>query len=196
MANQDFPFGLRPKRTINGGDWKAAEFNVFAPDTYAIDLFIGSPVKLSGDFHLSETDQQYYSGVTLSGANESIEYIVTGFTPDFLTESFSKIYGVASTDRVIQVVPAQGTTFEIQTSGVSATTSSGANANITAEVGNTITGSSTVELDSSTIAPTGTHSLMILAVSGDRARNDVTLDNAVLEVIINKTQLSPGSTGV
>lgn len=196
MANTDAAFGFRPKRKIDGSDWKASEFNVFAPSTYAIDLFIGSPVKFSGDFHLSATDQQSYSGVTLSAANESIEFVVTGFTPDFLNESFSSIFGAASTDRVIQVVPVQGTTFEIQTSGVSATTSSGANANITAEVGNTITGNSTVELDSATIAPTGTHSLMIVGVSGDRARNDLAVDNAVLEVIINKTQLTPGSTGV
>lgn len=196
MANQDFPFGLRPKRTINGGDWKAAEFNVFAPDDYSVNLFIGSPVKFSGDFHLSATDQQYYNGVTLSAANESIEYVVTGFTPDFLNESFSSIFGKADTARVIQVVPVQGTTFEIQSNGATGTVVAGANANITAETGNLITGNSTIALDIATIAPTGTHSLSIIGVSGDRERNDLTSNFAVLEVIVNKTQLTPGSTGV
>lgn len=196
MANQDAPFGLTPLRTINGGDWKAAEFTVIAPADYAIDLFVGSPVKLSGDFTLEPTSNQNFSEVTLSAANEAIDYVCTGFTPDFLNESFSSIFGAASTLRAIQVVPAQGTVFEIQASGVVPATASGSNANITAEVGSTLTGNSTVELDVATIALTGTHSLLITGVSKDFNNHDIATANSNLEVIINKTILTPGSTGV
>ena len=196
MANKDAAFGLNPVRTINGGDWKSAEINVIAPASYAVDLFVGSPVKIAGDFAQTSTSsgQTWMSGVTLAAPNESIDFIITGFTPDFQNESLNIVYGPASTLRQIQAVPVQGTVFQIQASAATGSTSSGSNANITAESGNGP--NSTVELDSSSIAATGTHSLSIIGVSGDPARGDITSDNAVLEVIINKTQLTPGSTGV
>lgn len=198
MSNQDAAFGFKPLRTINGGDWKAAEITVAAPDTYAIDLFVGAPVKLSGDFILQTTtsSQQQFSGVTLSAANEAIDYIITGFTPQFITESFNILFGAASTLRFMQAVPVQGTIFEIQANGVVAATASASNANITAEVGSTLTGNSTVELDTATIASTATHSLLITGVSKDRNNNDLSSANSNIEVIINKTLLTPGAAGV
>ncbi len=198
MSNRDAPFGFKPLRTINGGDWKAAEITVVAGDGYAVALFSGTPVKLSGDFILQTTSsaQQYFSEVTLSAANEVIDFIITGFTPQYITEEFGFKYGKASTLRFMQAVPVQGTIFEIQANGIVATTASASNANITAEVGSTLTGSSTVELDTATIASTATHSLLITGISKDRNNNDLVSANSNIEVIINKTLLTPGSTGV
>lgn len=198
MSNQDAAFGFKPLRTINGGDWKAAEITVAAGAGYAIDLFTGSPVKLSGDFILQTTSssQQYFSEVTLSAANEAIDYIITGFTPQFITEEFGFKFGKASTLRFMQAVPVQGTIFEIQANGVVATTASALNANITAEVGSTLTGNSTVELDTATLASTATHALLVTGVSKDRNNNDLVSANPNIEVIINKTLLTPGSAGI
>ncbi len=192
MANVDAPFGLRPIATINGGNYKDSIIQVVALDSYAVDLFVGSPVKVVGSSDASGK----FQAVELAAAGENIDYIITGFLPDFENESLNTLYGPASTERQILAVPAPYTIFEIQASDTIAVTDVNSVADITAETGSTISGGSTVELDAATIATGSSAQLMILGVTQARENDDISSANANLRVRINESNLAFGSNGV
>lgn len=193
MANIDAPFGLTPVGTISGTNFRGAELTVTALASYAVDLFVGSPVKIAG----SASADGLYGSVELCAAGQAIDYVIVAFRPKFATESFDSAGGAASTDRIIQVIPVFGVIFEIQASGATAITDMGSVCDITAESGNATSGQSTVEADSATYVDSTTSAqLRVLSVSGQTGRSDIATDNIVLRVTVNESNFAFGSLGL
>lgn len=193
MANQDAAFGLRPVRKIDGSALDDTQVLVWAPSSYATALFVGSPVKMALDSNASAVtgflggDQKagQMQEVTLSGAGEVIDFVITGFVVDASTENLATYRGTASTNRIMTAIPVANVVFEIQADGTNAVTDVGEFADITAESGSTTTGFSTVELDSSN-AGTGDQ-LRIIGVSYDPKNSDISSANPNLYVTVNES---------
>jgi hypothetical protein len=144
MANTNAPFGLRCLGTLGGGSTAAKinEYVVAAADATA--LYVGDPVKSSGDFTSDGVPV-----VTRAGAGDTIRGVFVGrkLDPDNLTI----IYREASTLTTIYVVDDPYAVFEIQTNGTALTTDAGANADVAVGSGSTVTGQSGFTLDQSSV---------------------------------------------
>ncbi len=188
MANQDAPFGLSPIRSIDGSDYDNAEISVCALDSYATDLFVGDPVKLVEGSNDSEFPGSLKPGtlpaVEKAGVGDAVDFVITAFRPNMEAEDFNIMYGPASTKRTIEAVPVLTTVFGIQESGAITAADVGKKASITAGTGSTVTGISSVELDSATIG-LGTE-LLVLGLG--KASDNSIGTNAVWEVMVTKTQ--------
>lgn len=144
MANADSPFGFRPVMMMDGSPYNghAIECVLLAADNTA--TFVGDAVKLSGTGSADGTKPS----VAQCAAGDEIFGVVVGFEYD--PDDLGTIYRAASTLRTCHVVPALDCLFEIQESGGIAITDIGATFDITVGAGNTTTGLSTMELDSTT----------------------------------------------
>lgn len=191
MANVDSAFGLRPVRHANGSPYNGAvEIMALATgETNAI--FIGSPVKSAGSANADGIPT-----CTLAGAGDKIRGAVVGFDVD--PDNLSLQYRTASTARLVKVASDPGLVFEVQEDGVGgalAVTAVGNVANLTAEVGNTTFGNSTVELDTNT-AGTGTDGQVMILGFVQREDNEVGSANAKVLVRIAEHELGPELVGV
>lgn len=194
MSNQDAPFGLRPSSKIDGSNLNEALQTAVIAAADVNAFFINQPVKLAG------SSAGRYPTITATGSgDEAIDYVIIGFTPDFANEDFRNIFrtaGAKTVDRQVQVMPARNVVFEIQADATVAATEIGLNAQITAEVGNTVSGESTVELEFASI-PGGTAApLKIIGISEDVNNQDITAANVNLYVIVNNSNFADGRAGV
>jgi hypothetical protein len=83
--------------------------------------------------------------------------------------------------------------FEIQASTTVAVTDVGLNANLTGTGGSTVTGISAVQLDSSAMAADASNQLLIVGVSRDMDRNDLSSSEPCVYVKLNQRTHSPDS---
>lgn len=182
MANRDNAFGLRPVCSKNGSPWNGKVTMYYIPATYAVDVFIGDTVLKTGTANAAEV-QGFKIGtlpaVAKAAATGAITGVVTGFLP---VNDDSKVYGVASGDRVAFVCDDPEVVFQVQSAGTVAITDIGANANQVLSAGSTVTGISANEI-SATTATTAATQLKILRLSNVE-KNEIGL-NAVVDVIIN-----------
>jgi len=187
MANQDAPFGLSPIRSIDGSDYNNTEISVCALSSYATDLFVGDPVKIATGSNASEFPGSFKPGtlpaIEKAGVGDAIDFVITAFRPNMKAEDFNVMYGPASTDRTIEAVPVLTTVFGIQEDEAITAADVGKKASITAGTGSTVTGISSVELDSATIG-SGTE-LLVLGLG--KASDNSIGTNAVWEVMVSKT---------
>jgi len=157
-------FGLRPVRHLSGAPYNGQfkEYVHLANDSAAI--FIGSPVKFTGE-QAADPDGNELPVVAVGTAGAALCGVCVGVKP--ITADSTK-YVAASTLRVVYVADDPKLIFEIQedaAGGAVADASVGLNANHTAESGSTVTGYSTVELDSSDVATDTTGQLKIMRLS-------------------------------
>jgi hypothetical protein len=188
MANADAPFGLRPVMMMDGSPYNghAIECVLLAADSTA--TFIGDAVKLSGTASADGTKPS----VAQCAAGDEIFGVVTSFEydPDDLTLQYRK----ASTLRTCYVVPALDCLFEIQedsVGGALAITDVGATFDLVVGSGNTTTGLSGMELDSSTAADNGLQVIKLAAREDNAIGN-----NANWIVRINESALRGDGTAV
>ena len=125
--------------------------------------------------------------------------VVVGFAPD-PTDLNVPIYRRASTDRYVYVVDDPNVLFEIKCDDVGSTLAAadiGLNASIVVGSGNTTTGASGVELDTSTKATTATLELKIMELAR-RVDNELGSANQKVIVKINNHQFGShtGTAGV
>lgn len=104
MANATADYGLVPYYSLSGGGLPPA-IKCVALSTYATDLFVGDPVILAGS-----ADQEGRPSVNIAVGSEGTEStgifgVIMGFKP-VGPDSLNTIYGVASTTRVLVVMPA------------------------------------------------------------------------------------------
>lgn len=188
MANVDRVNGFRPVRHLNGSPYngQVREYVVLAADSTA--LFVGDLVKLTG---AADTDGR--ATVTQAAAGDTVVGVVVGFgvNPDNLNIT----YRPASTLRTVMVADSPDIIFEAQADETLAAASVGLNANFVVGTGNTATGASGMEVDTSTAATTATLPLKILGFSR-RVDNEVGAADAKVEVMINKHQMANAATGV
>lgn len=191
MANVDTPFGLRPKRKLNGPYIATLmEFSTDSGDT--VLLGIGDPVELIGEGDV--INGRTYSRVARAETGDKIAGVVVAVKP---VTSASTIYREASTQRIVQCEVGTDVVFEIQeVSGGTALTAAaiGLNCDFVVADASTTTGRSGVELDNSTEATTNTLDLKILGLI-NREDNAVG-EHAKWEVMINRSQWANQVAGV
>jgi hypothetical protein len=191
MANADTPRGLWPINNLNGSSYNGATVKVALEDENSTATFLGDPVVLRG-LSLTDNDGYSYPIVRQAAASEEIFGVITSFEPD--RTNLETKHRLASTTRYAYVVPAvQGQLFAIQCSGAFADEDFGNTADITVGSGNTTTGLSGVELDSSSIATTKV-GLQIIGIV-NRPDNSIGT-NADVIVRVNEHPFGGDGTGV
>ena len=201
MANANTPFGLRPVRYLNGAPWNGQVKRYHVKSDYAVNLFIGDPVVMTGD---TAAYPAVVNGIPADGlpnvqigvAGSAIVGAIVGFevNPDAL----GTIYGPASTGRVALVADDPNLIFEMQEIGTGtplAATDQGLNANFVAATGSTVTGLSGFVIDNTTEATSSALNLKLLRLV-QRADMEGYGAYAKWEVMINNHLYRAGSTGV
>lgn len=187
MANVDAPRGLRPVKHLDGSPYNGACNRYYVPSSDGTAIFIGDAVKSAGS-----ADADGVASVAQAAAGNTIRGVVIGVEP--VTDE-SLVYRAASTERYVYVADAPDLIFEIQEDsdgGALTAASVGLNADLIVAAGSTTTGTSGMELDSSTAA-TGSAQLRILGLVR-RPDNEIGT-NAAWQVMINEHELK-GTTGV
>jgi hypothetical protein len=145
MANVDRPNGLRPVKHLTGAPYNGQANKYYIPSTDGTAVFVGDAVKSAGS-----ADADGIPTVAQAAAGDAIRGVVVGVIP---VTSSSTIYREASTSRYVLVADSPDILFEIQEDsggGALAATDVGNNADIVVGSGSTTTGTSGMELDSST----------------------------------------------
>lgn len=192
MANTNSAFGLRPV-TMNGTPLSGQMKMVNAPSSYGTALYLGDPVLLTGvadGFGVPQVNLAsagggtYVSGTVIGFCNGPAGSGVT------LLQS-NTVYGAASTNRYLMIIDDPNTIFEIQEDSVggaiAASASTGANADLVAGSGSTVTGFSGWMLDSSTVNTTNTLQCQIVGLA--RGPDNVIGNYAKWLVRLNLAQL-------
>jgi len=168
MANVDRMNGFTPVRHLNGTPWngKATMYYIDVTNTPAI--FKGDAVVSAG----SADATGKYASINQAAAGENIRGVVIGFSDQpYLAADTSNLYRnycPALTEMYALVVDDPDVIFEIQEDNAVndlAITEIGLSANITVGTGDTSTGKSGMELDSSDTGTDTTGQLKILGVS-------------------------------
>jgi hypothetical protein len=185
MANVDRVNGLRPVKHLDGSPYNGAFNRYFVPATDNTAIFIGDAVKSGGT-----ADADGVPTVAQAAAGDTLRGVVVGIEPE---TADSTIYRVASTARYVYVADSPDLVFEVQEDSGGAATALvdvGENADIIVASGNTTTGTSGMELDSSThTASSAQLRILGFAQRPDNAQGT----NAKLLVMINEHELKSTS---
>jgi hypothetical protein len=187
-TNVDRVCGARPVKHLSGSPYNGQCNKYFVPATDNTAIFIGDFVKSGGS-----ADADGVPTVAQAAAGDALRGAVVGVIPD---TADSLIYRAASTARYVLVADDPDLIFEIQEDGVGAALALvdvGENADIVVAAGNTTTGTSGMELDSSD-HKTATAQLRILGFV-QRPDNVPGVANAKVLVRINEHELA-STTGV
>ena len=205
MANTNRPFGLRPVRYLNGTPWNGQARAYYVPSSYAVALYVGDPVTLTGTGNAAAF-AGYPIGtlataqIALAGDVSDVTKLVLGSIVAVLPSTqASPVYKPASVEAIIMVADDPNLIFQLQDDGGGspAVTWIGSNANLISGSGNTYTGQSGWAMDGGTSdGPDGdaSNQLFILAASNIPG-NDPTSDYAVWDVRINQHCLHPNALG-
>lgn len=188
MANVDAAFGLKPLRYRSGAPYNGACNRYYIAAGEGNNIFIGDVVARSG----SGGSVDGLPGVVRhtagagSSAGDGPLGVVVGFE-NLTSDNLSRTYRPASTEGYLLVADDPDLVFEVQEDSVGGALdqdSIGLNANIIIGTGNTLTGTSAVELDSNTAATTATLDLRIEGLS-QRPGNDLGANANWLVTLIN-----------
>lgn len=199
MANTNKVNGFRPVRYLNGAPYNGAFRRYVVPATDGTALFVGDLVKAETTGDLTTG----LSGVTRATAGAAVIGAVVGFEAD-PTNLNTPQYRAASTRRIVYVADDPNLLFEAQEDGLVtpiAMASIGLNASlISTSGGNTTTGASGMEIDSSTAAATATLELKIMEAVARQDNELITAGQAYTRWVVklNNHQLgsSTGTAGV
>lgn len=209
MANLDAPKGFIPTRFFSGGSYDGRHQLVLIPASDGTAVYIGDVVK-SNNIGAA-------AGVTVNGINcegmptairaasgtvgQDLVGVVVGFLPD--PTQLGLKYRAASTNRIAMIAPLHDVVYEIQEDADTtplAAADVGLNISFTTTAGNTATGVSGMELDSSAKAATATLPLRLLGLVQriDNAYNTggSGVDNAKWEVLFNTYFYAPNIVGI
>lgn len=189
MANANVPFGLKPIRNLNSAPYSSGVNLYFVPATDNVAIFPGDAVKSAG----SADPLTGCPTVAQVAVGDTIRGVVVGVIPD---TAQSTTYRVASTARYLLVCDDPYAEFEIQedaVGGALALADVGLNADLIVGAGNTFTGNSGMQLDTSTKIA-GTAQLRILGFV-NRVDNEFASANSKVRVMINEHELK-ATTGV
>jgi len=168
MANQDSPSGLKPVKHLNGNPWNGVANMYSIPVGNAAAIFIGDAVVSEGS---ADATGKYPSIAGYVSGGGNLRGVVIGFSDQpfmaFDTSDLDRKYCPATTAMYALVVDDPDVIFEIQEdndSGGLAATEVGGNADIAVTAGNTASGISGMELDSSGVSTTAEAQLRIMGV--------------------------------
>ena len=186
MANVDSPFGASAINSSDSGDYhaKGREVEFLASDATA--AFIGDPVKLTG----TTGADGYTPVVEVASPGDAIIGFLHALAPTFEDEgSLTLNYRLASTARKGYVTMGADVLFVMQEDsdgGALTAADAGLNVDFVAGPGDTITGLSGFEIDSSTADTTATLPLRLRRVAPEQ--DNELGDNANWVVNINANQ--------
>ena len=188
MANNDKAFGLRPLGNL-AGTGAQKQYGYEIADNQAGAIFQGDLVVLKDGYILQFDPSSHTAAVGVFNGcfyNDPTTQKPTwkNYYPGSINITQGKI--------VADVLDDPSQMFIIQNDGTSATTDYGLNADVVVGTGNTTTGLSAIELDTSTIATTAALNLKIIGLWD--VPNNAVGANAVVVVKINEH--SYGSAGV
>ena len=190
MANTDNAFGLKPVRYLSGAPYNGACNMYYVPSTdTTAAIYIGSLVKLAGG-----ADADGVATVTQADTTNEFVGVVVGVQA---STAGSTTYRANSTSRYVWVADDPNLLFEIQEDGVTtpvAAASVGLNADFVSQGGSTVTGLSTIELDSDSVATTATLDFAIFGLV-NRADNVIGANAKWLVRLLNH-QYKDSTTGV
>lgn len=192
MANADAPRGLMPLRHLSGAPYNGAANRYHVASGDATAIYVGGLVKMAGT-----ADANGVATVTGNIATgDAVVGVVVGVEP--VTRD-STIYRAASTERYVFVADDPNLLFEIQEDSVGAAlaaTAVGQVADITgATAGDTITGLSSMEIDSSTATAAGDGTQDVLIVGLVQREDNAIGNNANWMVRLNNHAFVDGNTG-
>ena len=159
MANVSRVNGFRPLRYLSGAPYNGAfsKYTVAAADATA--MMVGDLVKLA-----ATGDSSGYRSVTRAAATNPVIGAVVGFEVD-PTALNVPLHRAASTLRTVYVADDPSILFVAQEDGDTtpvAMTNAGLNVDIIVAAGNTVTGSSGMQIDSSSVTTTNTAALKLI----------------------------------
>lgn len=203
MANSDKPSGLKPVGYISGAPWNG-EFNVYqalAADGDAI--FKGDLVRLTGacDATGKYPTVTQYATSDAHTIGVAIGFSVTAPHLAFDPADLIQPYRTASTLMYVCVIDSPFVLYEMQEdSGAAAIAAAevGENCELIVAAGNTTTGLSIMELDSSTMANTATLPVRVMRLIDreDNAIGDQAKWLVKLNTHIHITDSATGVTGI
>jgi hypothetical protein len=192
MANIDAPSGFKPVRFRDGAPYNGAFNRYYIASGEAYNLFIGDPVALSGS-----GDAAGVPGIVRatagggSSAGDGMLGVVVGFD-NLTSDNLSRTYRPSGVAGYVHVADSPNLLCEIQEDSVGGALSEadmGLNANFIIGTGNTLTGTSAVELDSNTAAVTATLDMRIIRLV-PRPGNEIGINAKWLVAINNHPWLS------
>ena len=155
MANEDRAGGFKPVRHLNGVPWNGKATWYYIPATDGTAMFKGDAVKSAGSADASGK----YPTVTQAAATNVVRGVVIGFSDQpYIAIDTSDLYAnyrLASTAKYCLVVDDPDVIFEIQEDNVGNDIDAdmmGLSTDIAVGSGNTTSGLSAMELDSSDTA--------------------------------------------
>lgn len=198
MANSNSPFGLRPVRRMDGNSYAGMVRPYYVPATYNTSLFVGDPVIIVGDSNDNEIlgfPPGSLSEVNLATAGDgnAITGVIVGF--DNVTRD-SLNYGLASTERIVQVVDYNGVVFQIRDDGTGTPSVDwvGWNAVLKSGTGNAATGLSGWTMDGGgTDGPDADASNQLYIYALAPIIDNEVGDYAIWEVLINQNSYAPAN---
>jgi hypothetical protein len=182
------PFGLRPVRYRSGGAYTGAVTRY--KKEASVILAIGDPVVKTGDSETGTGIELVNRAVGSEGSTASITGVVVAIDP--IRSDLSKTHMAAADTGYVYVCDDPDVVFQVlsdEAGTALATTDVGRGAKLVVANANTTTGTSNVQLDSSTATGTitsGTCQVMIIGyaqIPGNPVPG-TTSDRAVVEVII------------
>lgn len=188
MANADRPNGFRPVRYANGAMYNGAVELMLSPTD---NLFIGDLVEPTATGRALRDGA--YQEVGRAETGDPIVGVVVGFGPN--PDNLSIAYHAASTTVPVYVARIDDLILEVQNDGAMAAADVGLNVNFVVAAGDTTSGASNMEVDSTTEATTNTLDLRIVGFV-DSPNNDVTLANARMLVKVNRSWSANQIAGV
>jgi hypothetical protein len=187
MSNSDIVAGFKPVKYLNGAPWNGKAKMYYIPSTDSVAVFIGDAVISAG----SADALGKYATVKQAAAGEAIRGIVIGFSDQpyvaFDADNLYRAYRPADTAMYCLVVDDPDVIFEIQEDsdgGAMTATEVGLNTDVVVGTGDTSSGKSAMELDSSDHGTDTTGQCRLLGIV-DREDNALGT-NAKWEVLINE----------
>lgn len=194
MANVDAAFGLRPKRYLSGAPYNGATNRYYIPatDTNAA-VYVGGLVKLTGG-----ADSNGIPVVTGNvSTGDAVVGVVVAVEP---SDDYSTLYRANSTARYVHVADDPNLLYEVQedsTGAAMAATATGGTAQLTGFTsGSTVTGRSSIEIDSSNLSETADVDDDVLIVRAVQAPDNAIGDYCRWEVRLNNHAFVDAATGV
>lgn len=195
MANSDNPTGLTPRYFEDGSPYAGQVEWYYVPSTDGTAIYLGDTVKLAGG-----ADSEGVPSVTKASSGDAVVGVMVAVSAIEGADSSgrdSEVYRPASQERYVQVAVDPDILYEVQEDSDTSTLAAadvGLNAEIIDGGGDSNTGLSGIELDSSSAATTAGHDLQIRRLVR-RPDNEIG-DNAKWLVKLNNHQYANGSTGI
>lgn len=170
MANLDISAGLKPVKHLNGSPWNGQANVYYIPATDSTAVFKGDAVKSAGAADASGK----YPTVAQAAAGNAVRGVVIGFG-EFPHQMINpsnpdRTHRPASTAMYVLVIDDPSVIFEVQEDSDGAALAAinvGQSIDLVVGSGNTVTGKSGIELDSSSAAATACTCKLLRAVNRD-----------------------------